>query len=203
MASAALDRFYPVLPDAAWVARLAGLGARFIQLRFKSEEQAAIQRQIDSALAACERFGANLVVNDHWQAAIEAGATYVHLGQTDLDDADLSALRRAGMRLGVSTHDRQELDRALSVDPDYVALGPIYPTTLKVMPWAPQGLDRIGLWKQLIGDRPLVAIGGITAERAPLCLRAGADVVAVVSDIVANPDPERQTAVWLDAVRSA
>ena len=127
----------------------------------------------------------------------------MHLGQTDLDTADLGALRRHGLKLGVSTHDHAELERALSTDPDYVALGPVYPTTLKVMPWAPQGLERLGEWKRLIGSRPLVAIGGITLARVPLCLDAGADSVAVVSDIVANPDPERQTAAWLSVVRRA
>jgi thiamine-phosphate pyrophosphorylase len=198
-AYAPLPRFYPVVPDAAWVARLARWGARFIQLRYKNEDAAAIRREIDAALGACRSTGADLVVNDHWQAAIDAGATYVHLGQTDLDGADIAALRRYGLRLGVSTHDHAELERALSVDPDYAALGPIYPTTLKVMPWAPQGVERIRTWKTLLGSRPLVAIGGITVERAPLCLEAGADAVAMVSDVVANSDPEARTKVWLAA----
>lgn len=196
-----IDAFYPVVPNAAWVKRMAAAGARFIQLRFKSEDRSEIRREVDAALAACAEVGARLVVNDHWEVAIEAGAAFVHLGQTDLDGADLGALRRHGIKLGVSTHDHAELERGLSTDPDYVALGPIYPTTLKVMPWAPQGLDRIGEWKRLIGDRPLVAIGGITLERVLLCLRAGADTVAVVSDIIAAADPERQTAAWLLATQ--
>ena len=201
MAYSTIDAFYPVVPDATWVARLVRCGARLIQLRFKSSDAHAVATEIATALAVCAEAGAQLVVNDHWQAAIDAGATYVHLGQTDLDAADLSALRRHGLKLGVSTHDHAELERALSTDPDYVALGPVYPTTLKVMPWAPQGLERLGEWKRLVGSRPLVAIGGITLARVPLCLDAGADSVAVVSDIVGNPDPERQTAAWLAAVR--
>lgn len=201
MAYQTLDPFYPVVPDAAWVARIARAGARLVQLRFKADDPDAVAREVAAALASCAAAGAQLVVNDHWQAAIEAGASYVHLGQTDLDAADLQALRRHGVRFGVSTHDHAELERGLSTDPDYVALGPIYPTTLKVMPWAPQGLDRIGEWKRLIGSRPLVAIGGITLDRVPGCLRAGADTVAVVSDITANPDPEERTAAWLLATQ--
>lgn len=201
MAYRTIDPFYPVVPDAAWVARLVGAGARFVQLRFKSEDGAAVAREIAAALAACAAAGAQLIVNDHWQAALEAGASYVHLGQEDLDTADLPALRRGGLRLGVSTHDHAELERGLSTDPDYVALGPIYPTTLKVMPWGPQGLDRIGEWKRLVGSRPLVAIGGITLDRVPGCVAAGADSVAVVSDIVAHADPEARTVAWLAATR--
>ncbi|MCW6507696.1 thiamine phosphate synthase [Lichenifustis flavocetrariae] len=201
MAYRTIDAFYPVVPDAAWVSRLVRCGARFIQLRFKSADTQAVAAEIAAALVVCAEAGAQLVVNDHWREAIDADATYVHLGQTDLDTADLHALRRRGLMLGVSTHDHAELERALSTDPDYVALGPVYPTTLKVMPWAPQGLERLGEWKRLVGSRPLVAIGGITLERVPLCLDAGADSVAVVSDIVANPDPERQTEAWLAAVR--
>lgn len=196
-----VDPFYPVVPDAAWVARLVRAGARFIQLRFKSADPDAVAREVAASLAVCAATGAQLIVNDHWQAAIDGGATFVHLGQEDLDTADLAALRRGGLRLGVSTHDHAELERALSTDPDYVALGPIYPTTLKVMPWGPQGLERIGEWKRRVGSRPLVAIGGITLDRVPGCLAAGADSVAVVSDVVAHPDPEARTGAWLAATR--
>lgn len=198
----AIDPFYPVVPDASWVERLARAGARFIQLRFKGEDPAAVAHEVASALAACAASGATLVVNDHWQAAIEAGASYVHLGQGDLDTADVAALRRHGLRLGVSTHDHAELERGLSTDPDYVALGPVYPTTLKVMPWAPQGLERVAEWRRLIGSRPLVAIGGITLERVPGCLEAGADSVAVVSDVVAAADPEARARAWMAATRA-
>jgi thiamine-phosphate pyrophosphorylase len=197
----AIDPFYPVVQDAAWVARLVAVGARFVQLRYKTEDRVAARAEIDAALVACLAAGARLVVNDYWDLAIDAGATDVHLGQTDLDVADVAALRRSGIRLGVSTHDHAELERALSLDPDYIALGPIYPTTLKQMPWGPQGLERIGAWKRLVGARPLVAIGGITLERVPGCLAAGADCVAVVSDITANPDPEARAAAWIAATR--
>lgn len=198
----AIDRFYPVVPDAAWVARLVRAGARFVQLRCKDQPQDVLRTEVDTALKACAAHDAELVVNDHWQIAIEAGAGFVHLGQTDLDGADLPALKGRGVRLGVSTHSLDELERALATDPDYVALGPIYPTTLKQMPWAPQGLARIGEWKRLIGSRPLVAIGGISLDRVPLCLAAGADSVAVVSDILQHAAPEERTAAWLSATRS-
>ncbi|OAM83691.1 thiamine phosphate synthase, partial [Devosia elaeis] len=138
----------------------------------------------------------------HWQVALDIGCDFVHLGQEDLAVADMAALRRAGMRIGISTHDHAELDRALAEAPDYVALGPIYPTQLKQMPWAPQGLARIAEWKRLVGARPLVAIGGLTVARAELCLAAGADCVAVVGDIVRHPDPSRQVGAWLAATRA-
>jgi thiamine-phosphate pyrophosphorylase len=127
----------------------------------------------------------------------------VHLGQEDLVDADIGAIRRAGLRLGVSTHDHAELEKGLATNPDYVALGPIYPTLLKKMAFGPQGLERIGEWKKLVGRRPLVAIGGLTLERALLCLNAGADSAAVVGDIVNNADPVAQARKWIAATRQA
>ena len=132
-----LDKFYPIVDSADWVLRLVGAGAKLVQLRMKDLGAFEIARDIERAKNMCESAGAQLVVNDFWREAIEAGCDYVHLGQGDLDTADVKAIRRAGMKLGISTHDHAELDRALSYDPDYVALGPIYPTLLKQMPWAP------------------------------------------------------------------
>ncbi len=199
--SAILDPFYPIVEDANWVARVVGAGAKLVQLRKKDTDDASARTEISRAKSICEEAGATLVVNDFWQAAIDLQCTYVHLGQGDLDTADVTALRRAGIRLGLSTHDHAELDRALSLDPDYIALGPIYPTLLKQMPWAPQGLDRIGEWKKLIGARPLVAIGGLTLDRIPGVLAAGADSVAVVTDIVRADNPEVRTREWVSATR--
>ncbi len=192
-------RFYPVVDSADWVRRMAAAGARLVQLRNKSPDGPALRDEIRTAKAACDHHDACLVLNDHWQAAIDERIGFLHLGQEDLDGADLPAIRRAGIRLGVSTHSDAEFDRALSVAPDYVALGPIWPTTLKKMPWAPQGLERIGDWKRRLGPVPLVAIGGITLQRAPSCLQAGADAVAVVSDVVANPDPDARARAWIEA----
>jgi thiamine-phosphate pyrophosphorylase len=196
-----LDRFYPIVDNADWVMRIVGAGAKLIQLRMKDMSDADMARDIQRAKAMCEAAGAQLVVNDYWRAAIEAECDYIHLGQGDLDTADMKAIRKAGIKVGISTHDHAELDRALSFDPDYVALGPIYPTLLKQMPWAPQGIERIAEWKKLIGARPLVAIGGLTIGRAVVCLEAGADCVAVVTDIVRATDPEAQTKAWIAATR--
>ncbi len=196
-----LDPFYPIVDSAAWVGRLVGVGARLIQLRVKDKDEAAVRREARAALAISAKAGATLVVNDYWRVGIDEGAQWVHLGQGDLDDADVGAIRRAGLRLGVSTHDEAELARALELDPDYVALGPIYPTILKAMAFAPQGLERIGEWKRRIGAIPLIAIGGLTVERAKLCLAAGADVVSVVTDITLNADPEGRAREWIGATR--
>lgn len=193
------SRFYPVVPNVDWVRRLVP-GARLIQLRLKDAPEPELRRQAAEAAALCRAHGALLVLNDFWRVAIDLRLDAVHLGQEDLQDADLAAIRAAGLRLGISTHGEAELDAALAAAPDYVALGPVYPTTLKVMPWAPQGLDRLGQWKRRIGALPLVAIGGITLERAPGCLRAGADCVAVVSDVLAHATPEQRARDWREAV---
>ena len=199
----ALPRVYPVVDDARWIERLVPLGVRLVQLRVKEAAGAQLRRQIRAAKQCCDRAGAKLIVNDHWRAALEEGCDFVHLGQGDLDDADLPALRRARVRLGVSTHDPAELERALACRPDYVALGPIYPTLLKAMPWAPQGLGRIREWKARLGAIPLVAIGGLTVARLPGVFGAGADAAAVVTDIVRHADPEARTLEWLRAAEAA
>jgi len=190
------DLFYPIVPDLTWIERLVPLGVRTVQLRLKDAEDGEIARQIVAGLAICKAHGCELIVNDYWRYAIMLGASYVHLGQEDLAGADVAAIRAAGMGLGISTHDERELAIALAADPDYVALGPIYETTLKKMKWAPQGLERLGAWKARAG-RPLVAIGGITLARADGVRAAGADSIAVVTDIVTSPTPERRIADWL------
>jgi thiamine-phosphate pyrophosphorylase len=189
------DRFYPVVDSTAWVKRLAALGVDTIQLRVKGLAHAQAVALVRKALAVAGN--AKLVVNDHWRAAIEAGAKHVHLGQEDLADADVGAIRRAGLTLGLSTHDEAELETALKHKPDYVALGPIYPTTLKVMRFAPQGLARITEWKRRVGKIPLVAIGGITLERSAAVYAAGADSIAVVSDVTQNKAPDARVRAWL------
>lgn len=199
--SAAFDRFYPIVDSAAWVERLTRLGARMIQLRIKDQPPDIVRAEIRTAREVCARAGARLIVNDYWQLAIDERCAFVHLGQGDLDHADIATLRARGLRLGISTHDPAELDRALTLKPDYIALGPIYPTVLKQMPWAPQGLQRIGEWRKLVDGMPLVAIGGLTVERLPAVFEAGADIAAVVTDIVRNPNPDERTREWLAATR--
>jgi thiamine-phosphate pyrophosphorylase len=196
-----LDPFYLIADSAAWIARLLPCGVRLVQLRIKDKLDAAICAEIKEAKALCSRDGAKLVVNDYWQHAIDAGCDFIHLGQADLDTADLSAIRRAGIKIGVSTHDEAELFRALDVSPDYIALGPVYPTVLKAMAFAPQGLPRITEWKKNIGNIPLVGIGGITLERVAGVLEAGADSAAVVTDISRNAIPEQRTRDWVKATR--
>ena len=192
-----LPRVYPIIDSAAWLPRLAPQGVRLVQLRIKGAAEQAVRAQIETAQAYCRAARVQLVVNDHWRLALAAGCDFVHLGQGDLDTADLPALRAARVRLGISTHDDSELERALALRPHYVALGPIYPTLLKAMPWRPQGLPRIGEWKRRIGSIPLVAIGGITLERLAGVFAAGADVAAVVTDIVRAADPEARVRQWL------
>jgi thiamine-phosphate pyrophosphorylase len=194
-----LPRVYPIVDSAAWVRRLAPLGVRLLQLRIKERPAAEVRQQLLAARDCCASTGAQLVINDYWQLALEAGCDFVHLGQGDLDAADVPALKRAGVRLGISTHDDGELERALTLQPDYVALGPIYPTLLKAMPWAPQGLARLAHWKRRVGPLPLVAIGGLTLERLAGVFAAGADVAAVVTDIVRAPEPDERARQWLAA----
>lgn len=200
-----IDRFYPILPDAAWIARLVPLGVKTVQLRVKDADPARVRREIALSLPVCAAHGCQLIVNDHWREAIELGAGFIHLGQEDLAAADLSAIRAAGLSLGLSTHSVEELETALAAQPDYVALGPVYETTLKVMKWAPQGLARLGEWRERLAAAgaaiPLVGIGGITLERAPGVFAAGADSIAVVSDVVRAADPEGRTRAWLAATR--
>ena len=191
------DRFYPVVDSVAWVARLALLGAGTIQLRAKNLDDFEALQTVKDALEIIKGTEAKLVVNDHWRAAIIAKASHLHLGQEDLAKADLKAIRAAGLTLGISTHDDAELETALRVKPDYIALGPIFPTTLKSMRFAPQGIPKITEWKKRIGGIPLVAIGGIKLEQAREIYAAGADSIAVVSDVTQNPDPDARVRAWL------
>ena len=201
-----LDRFYPIIDSIDWLEPLIAAGTRLVQLRIKQESkehgsEGAIRAAVVAARERCARAGVQLIVNDHWRIALDAGCDFVHLGQGDLDHADLPALRRAGIKVGMSTHDHAELQRALALQPDYVALGPIYATQIKQMPWAPQGLARLTEWRRLIGEIPLVAIGGLTVERLPGVFAAGADSAAVITDIVQHAQPEMRIRQWLAATR--
>lgn len=183
------------------VARLVPLGVKTIQLRIKHQPEEFVRAEVQAALAACDEHHAQLILNDYWEIAIDEGIGFVHLGQEDLDEADIFALRAAGISIGVSTHDELELDRALAIVPEYIALGPIYPTASKAMHWEPQGLEAITQWKEAIGNIPLIAIGGLTIDRAADVLAAGADCLAVASDIALHPNPEAQTLKWLEMLK--
>ncbi len=186
---------YAVLPDAAWVARMARAGVPTLQLRCKSEEAAVVAQEVRAAVAAVQGTGARLFINDHWREAIAAGAYGVHLGQEDLDAlsaAELAALRASGLRLGLSTHGYAEMLRADAVAPSYIALGAVFPTTLKKMATAPQGLARLTAYVQLLAGYPLVAIGGIGAEQFGAIRATGVGSIAVVRALVQAPEPEQQ-----------
>ncbi|MGJ5206809.1 thiamine phosphate synthase [Bradyrhizobium sp. HKCCYLR20261] len=195
------DRFYPVVDSLAWVERLTKLGVGTVQLRAKNLDDGQALQIVTDALAITRGTATKLIVNDYWRAAIVAGAAHVHLGQEDLAEADVKAIKEAGLTLGLSTHDDAELETALAAKPDYVALGPIFPTTLKAMRFAPQGIPKISMWKQRVGDIPLVAIGGIKLEQAAEIFAAGADSIAVVSDVTQNADPDARVRAWLDAAK--
>jgi len=197
------DRFYPVVDSLAWVERLTKLGVGTIQLRAKELNDSEALQLVSDALALTKDTPTKLVVNDYWRAAIVAGAQHLHLGQEDLVDADLGEIRKAGLTLGISTHDDEELATALRANPDYIALGPIFPTTLKSMRFAPQGIAKLTEWKKRIGDIPLVAIGGIKFEQAADIFAAGADSIAVVSDVTQNADPDARVRAWLGQTAEA
>ncbi|MGK8638617.1 thiamine phosphate synthase [Brucella anthropi] len=198
----ALDPFYPIFDSAQWLERMVPLGIKLVQLRVKDKSEPELRSEIRAAREICLAHDCQLIVNDYWKVALEEGCDFIHLGQEDLDDADLSAIRGGGLKLGVSSHDEAELDRALSVKPDYIALGPIYPTILKKMKWHEQGLPRLGQWKARISDIPLVGIGGMSVERAPGVFEAGADIVSVVTDITLHADPESRLRQWIETTRT-
>ncbi|MGI9353018.1 MAG: thiamine phosphate synthase [Rhizobiaceae bacterium] len=196
-----LPRFYPIFDDVSWLKQVLPLGVKLVQLRVKNKPEEELLSQIAESKQLCDEHGAILIVNDHWKLAIALKCDWVHLGQEDLDDADVGAIRAAGIKIGVSTHDHAELERALIIAPDYVALGPIYPTATKKMSWQQQGLEKLTEWRRLIGTIPLIAIGGFTVERSRSAFDAGADVVSVVTDVTLSGNPEARTREWLRAVQ--
>lgn len=192
-----LDPFYLIVDSADWIERLIPLGVKLVQLRMKDVDEATLRHHIRRSKIICATHSCQLIINDYWQIAIEEGSDFIHLGQEDLAVADLVAIRGAGLKFGLSSHDEAELDAALAAKPDYVALGPIWPTILKQMKWGPQGVERLRTWKSRVGDLPLVAIGGVTVERLDDVFAFGADSAAVVTDITRHADPEKRTREWL------
>ncbi len=196
-----LDPFYPIVAGTDELRLLLVAGIRLVQLRIKDGSKAHRLAEIRLARELCETSRCRLVVNDHWREAIDTGCEFVHLGQDDLADADLGALRASGVRFGVSTHDDAELGIALATAPAYIAFGPIFPTASKILDWPSQGLTRLRDWRTAVGAIPLVAIGGITLDRVAEVLDAGADSVAVIGDVARHADPTARAATWLSATR--
>ncbi len=192
-----LSRFYLIVDNTDALAAYLQLGVSCIQLRMKDQTEEHYRAQIRQAKTLCGAHDATLIINDYWQLALDEGCGAVHLGQEDLALADIAELRRANIKIGISTHDRAELATALAHDPDYIALGPIYATLLKKMPWRPQGLEKLARWKQSIGNIPLVAIGGFTPERAQGAFDHGANSVCVVTDVAQHAEPLERVREWL------
>jgi thiamine-phosphate pyrophosphorylase len=185
---------YAVLPDANWVARMTKAGVPTLQLRFKSADQTKVAREVAASVAAVQGTQSLLFINDHWQAAIDAGAYGVHLGQEDVGSADLAAIRKAGLRLGLSSHGYAEMLTADHASPSYIAMGAVYATTLKRMATPPQGTGRLAAYARLLRDYPLVAIGGIDEGKLDNVLPSGVGAVAVVRAITTAKDPEAAAA---------
>ncbi|KXV43261.1 thiamine phosphate synthase [Gluconobacter roseus] len=194
------SRIYAVVDHPRWVERLGGAGLRFIELYLRDLPEEEIRAQALLAQELAARFNVSLALNRYWQTAIELGYEWLHLGPEDLETADLDAIRTAGIRFGISTHTREELETALACKPDYISFGPVWSTQLRGVSLEGRGLKQLAEWRKLCGTVPLVAIGGINVSRLEDCLKAGADTVAVMSDFIGHQDPEGQVRRWLDAV---
>lgn len=194
---------YPIVNSSDWLKKLLPLGVSTIQLRIKSDNgnTTHLEEEIARSIAIAKEYNCRLFINDHWKLAIKYGAYGVHLGQEDLNTADINALAKSDLRLGISTHSYSELARSIAYKPSYIALGPIYNTTTKAMPWAAQGLKNLKRWQKLIPCQ-LVAIGGITLEHAPEVFATGTTGIAVIKDICNNQNPIERTKQWLGAASS-
>ena len=187
---------YPVVDSAEWIETLLPLGVTTIQLRVKDLKGEALEQQIKNAIEVARFHDCRLFINDYWELAIKHGAYGVHLGQEDLDSADIDAIREAGLRLGTSTHCHYEVARAIQYKPSYIACGPVYHTNTKQMPWIPHGVEGLSYWQKVL-DYPLVAIGGINAERIETIVNTGVDSVAMITAITEAEEPETVTQTFL------
>jgi len=191
---------YPIVDSSAWVERLLKAGARMLQLRVKNLSGEELEREVVASIRFSQKYDCRFFVNDYWELAIKHGTYGVHLGQEDILTADISAIRRAGLRLGVSTHSFEEAETAKNLKPSYAAFGPIYETKLKKMHFAPQGAGKIKTWKKMF-DCPVIAIGGITLEKAREVMLGRPDAIAVVRDITLADNPEKRLRDWLALLR--
>jgi thiamine-phosphate pyrophosphorylase len=192
------SRFYPIAPDYMVAEKYILAGIKFLQIRLKELSDNDIKYHLKHSVALAKKYDAHLVINDFWEYAIALKADWLHLGQEDLLNANMAKIKNAGLKFGLSTHDYTELQTALKYNPDYIALGPVYFTKLKAMKWHPQGLDTIKTWKNHCKNLPLVAIGGITLEKASDVLKYGADCVSFVTDITQHETPDIRLKQWID-----
>jgi len=192
---------YPVVDSAQWCNRLLPLGVSTLQLRVKQLHGAALEKEINTAVQLAKRYDCRLFINDYWELAIKYGAYGVHLGQEDLEEADIEAIHQAGLRLGISTHCHYEVARAHALRPSYIACGPVFHTTSKDMPWIPHGPEGFAYWREVL-NYPLVAIGGINADRIQALLQAGANGIAMISAITEATDPEATVKNYMQQISS-
>ena len=196
-----LDKFYPIFETSDWLGRLLPIGIKLVQLRIKDKSKKEVRSEIKKAKLLCYNFNAQLIVNDYWEIAIDENCDFVHIGQEDLLGCDIKKLKSNNIKFGISTHDQKELNTALIHEPDYIALGPIYPTILKKMKWSQQGVSKLLEWKKQLDKIPLVAIGGMTPSRSIKAFNYGADIVSAVTDITLNHDPEARVKEWLEITK--
>lgn len=183
---------YPIVDNIIWLEKLLSLGITTIQLRIKDKSTTQLENHIQQAVKIANKYQARLFINDYWELALRFGAYGLHLGQQDINHANINKIRNTGLRLGISTHCYYEVARAHVFKPSYIACGPIFPTTSKIMPFAPQGISQLERWRRTL-NYPIVAIGGINLERLPSILMAGADGIAMISAITEANNPENMT----------
>lgn len=194
---------YPVVDRAHWLETLLPGGITTIQLRIKDLNGTDLRNELARGVEIARRYGARLFINDHWQYAIELGAYGVHLGQEDLDGADLDVIRSAGLRLGISTHCHYEVARAVRHRPSYLACGPVYPTTSKDMPWRPQRPEGLAYWRQVLSHYPLVAIGGIGRAQLDAVSAVGPDGIAMITALTQTEDPQGTAREFMAAMATS
>lgn len=193
-----IPNFYPIVDSYEWIERIVPLGVKIIQLRIKNKSLGEVFEQASLAKRVCEKYNCMFFLNDYWEIALDLNLCGVHLGYEDQQEADLVKIRQHNLYLGLSTHSIEELNTALRISPSYVALGPIFETTLKKMQFAPQGVAKVTEWRELIPRHiPLVAIGGIKLSDSKAIYDAGANSIAVVSDVTQNAHPEERVNCWL------
>lgn len=179
---------YPIIDSSNWLTTLLPLDIKTVQLRIKNKQGFELENEIKLSIALAKKYHANLFINDYWEMAIRYGAYGVHLGQKDLDTANIAAIRQARLRLGISTHCYYEVAHAHAFKPSYIACGPIFETTSKVMSFPAQGISQLKCWRRTL-NYPLVAIGGIDIEKLPDVLATNVDGIAMISAITQAKDP--------------